>query len=100
MAKVKYNIITDDEPQVVQETSAPYGITIPVTIPTMGGYTLEALTHKLTDFALRLVTVNTNVENKGKQYSDKLLRLRSMSQNRLTTEDISQDERLAYIINK
>lgn len=33
-------------------------------------------------------------------YSDKLLRLRSMSKNRLTTEDISQDERLAYIINK
>lgn len=100
MAKVKYKTITEDEPQVVNEPSVPYGITIPVTIPTMGGYTLEALTHKLTDFALRLVAMDKDTEYKEKLYSDKLLRLRSMSRNRLTTEDISQDERLAYIINK
>lgn len=100
MAKVKYKTLPDEEPLVVNEPSGPYGITIPVTIPTMGDYTLEALTHKLTDFALRLVAVNKEIECRKKQYSDKLLHLRSMSKNRLTTEDISQDERLAYIINK
>lgn len=40
MASKKYEV-TQDEAVMVAEPSANYGITIPVTVPTMGGNTAE-----------------------------------------------------------
>lgn len=54
MASKKYEV-TQDEAVMVAEPSANYGITIPVTVPTMGGYTLEALNQELTEFTRKLV---------------------------------------------
>ena len=54
MGNKKYDIIEKDA-TMVSESAPNYGITIPVTIPTMGGYTLEALRHELTEFAKKLV---------------------------------------------
>lgn len=54
MANKKYDILEDDV-MMVEEPTPNYGITISVTVPTMGGYTLEALRHELTEFARKLV---------------------------------------------
>ena len=63
MANKKYDI-PDSDTMMVSEPAANYGITIPVTVPTMGGYTLEALRNKLTEFARKLVfTPNPSAEN-------------------------------------
>ena len=54
MANKKYEI-SEDDALMVEEAATNYGITIPVTVPTMGGYTLEALRDELTEFARKLV---------------------------------------------
>ena len=54
MANMKYNI-PDEDSQMAAETSATYGITIPVTIPSLGNYSVEKLSSELTKFAMRLV---------------------------------------------
>lgn len=42
--------------QMVNDDSVvEYNVTIPVTIPTMGGYTFDSLKRELTEFALQLV---------------------------------------------
>ena len=55
MANKKYEI-TEDDNMMAAEPATNYGITIPVTVPTMGGYSLEALKHELTEFARKLVS--------------------------------------------
>lgn len=63
MANKKYDIPENDT-MMAAEPATSYGITIPVTVPTMGGYTLEALQQKLTEFARKLViTPNPSAEN-------------------------------------
>lgn len=59
MANKKYDLPYSDT-MMVFEPAANYGITIPVTVPTMGGYTLEALRNKLTEFARKLVLPQTS----------------------------------------
>lgn len=54
MANKKYDI-SEDDAMMVSEPTPNYGITIPVTVPTMGGYTLDALKRELTEFAKKLV---------------------------------------------
>lgn len=54
MANKKYEI-PEDNVMMAAEPNANYDITIPVTVPTMGGYTLEALKQELTEFARKLV---------------------------------------------
>lgn len=98
MAK-QYNT-QEEESQAVAEATQPYGITIPVTIPDVGGYTLEDLKRELTAFAMRLVRSGTKEQSPARQYSERLMHLREMSINRITTEDINNDERLEYLINK
>ncbi len=53
----KKNINIKDETDAVSEPIADYGtaITIPVSVPTMGGYTVESLRQELTEYALKLV---------------------------------------------
>lgn len=63
MVNKKYEI-PDNDVMKVAEPATNYGVTIPVTVPTMGGYTLETLSHELTEFAKKLVfTQNTAIEN-------------------------------------
>lgn len=101
MANIKYDVPENDSAQAMAAESAPSydGITIPVMVPNMGGYSFEDLTQELTDFAMRLIRTKKKV-NHSKAYSARLQRLRSMSVNHITTDDVSKDERLAYLINK
>ena len=100
MANIRYEIPENESAQAMAAEAAPsYGITIPVTVPNMGGYSFEDLTQELTDFAMQLIRTNKKVSHR-KAYSSKLQRLRSMSVNHITTDDVSKDERLAYLINK
>ena len=63
MANKKYELPEDDI-MIVAEPAINYGITIPVTVPTMGGYTIDALKHELTEFARKLVsTPNVATQN-------------------------------------
>lgn len=82
----------------VAEPAIDYGITIPVTIPSIGNYSVENLTRELTEFAMQLVASKKGT--KEKVYSSRLMLLRSMSHNHLTSEDLASDERLAYLVNK
>lgn len=63
MANKKYDTPENDV-MMVSESAPDYGITIPVTVPTMGGYTIDALKHELTEFARKLVsTPNVATQN-------------------------------------
>lgn len=98
MAK-QYNL-QEEDPQAVAEAVEPYGITIPVTIPDVGGYTMEYLKRELTAFAMRLVRSGAKESPASVRYSNRLVHLRDMSINHITPEDVKDDERLAYLINK
>lgn len=49
--------VPETEPMMVKEDATPYphGITIPVDLPTTGGYSVEYLKRELTDFAMKLL---------------------------------------------
>lgn len=101
----KKNINIKDETDAVSEPIADYGtaITIPVSVPTMGGYTVESLRQELTEYALKLVKCNQlKVEDVKvtKSYSPRLQKLHSMSKMLITEEDIDADERLRYLLDK
>lgn len=51
---MKYGKPEEDAKKMAEPTTN-YGITIPVIVPTMGGYSLEALKYELTEFARKLV---------------------------------------------
>ena len=99
----KYTYEEDDH-MMVGEPAVDYGsqITIPISIPAMGGYTREDLTRKLTDIAIKLVMYPNNPKplNIEKEYSPRLQRLRSMSRDHITSQDILDDERLGYLLSK
>lgn len=101
MANIKYKITEEESvPAMAAEPLPSYGITIPVTIPTMGGYSLEYLTRELTDFAMQLIRTNKKVNHRERNYSKRLQHLRSMNINHITADDLSKDERLTYLISK
>lgn len=56
MAK-QYTHQEDDEPTMVNENviAYPQGVTIPITLPTTGSYSVEYLKKELTDFAIKLL---------------------------------------------
>lgn len=85
MANIRYEI-PEEKPQMVSKAPTDYGITIPVTVPTMGGYTFEALTRELTEFAKRLVqskntqaTTSKSADCHAIQGKDEIL-IKSLSQ--------------------
>lgn len=103
MAKKHINI--KSETNGVSEPVAEYGtsITIPVSVPTMGGYTVESLSKELTEYALNLVKrkqAKVVDEKVAKNYSQRLQKLHSMSKMLITKEDIDADEKLKYLLNK
>lgn len=63
MANKKYELPEDDV-VMVGESAINYGITIPVTVPTTGGYTIEGLKQELTEFAKRLVSTHNATTEK------------------------------------
>lgn len=99
MADKKYNIQENDMLKV-EEPTADYGVTIQIKVPTMGNYSLEALTNELTEFAKKLILNKSKSSDMPKRYSSKLCHLREMSQNNISAEDINNDERLEYLLNK
>lgn len=68
MANKKYEIPEDDV-MMAAEPAPDYGITIPVTVPTIGEYTLEALRHELTEFARKLVFAHNVATEKARHAS-------------------------------
>lgn len=82
-------------------TAMEYGVTIPITIPTMGGYTFDSLKRELTKIALQLVTpLNDGIQEETKHYTPRLQRLKALSRNSITSADVQNDDRLAYLLNK
>lgn len=61
---------------------------------------MEYLKRELPAFAMRLVRSGVKEPAASAQYSGRLLHLRDMSINHITREDVRDDERLAYLINK
>lgn len=57
MANKKYELPEEDV-MMAAEPAINYGITIPVTVPSTGGYTIEALKQELTEFARKLVSTH------------------------------------------
>ena len=70
MAK-QYTHQEDDEQMMVREDilAYPQGVTIPITLPTTGSYTVEDLKRELTDFALRLLHKPTSTTTTLKSLS-------------------------------
>lgn len=93
MANKKYDM-SEDDAMMVEEPVPNYGITIPVTVPTMGGYTLEALKHELTVFARKLVftqkTTNESVQHTSWRTMPISDKVKKMS---LGKSDLSADNR-------
>lgn len=64
MANKKYDIPNNDD-MMVAESAPDYGITIPVTVPSTGGYSVEYLKKELTNFALKLLHPQTQEKAKN-----------------------------------
>lgn len=78
--------------QMVAEPAFEYNITIPVTVPTMGGYTLEELTRELTEIARRLVMQDKEKTDwRNIQISNKVKKM-SLGQSALSTDLRSDKE--------
>lgn len=101
------NIASKNEDSLlVEEPGVEYNITIPVIIPNLGGYSLEELTNKLTQFANQLIKQNISENGvkesvvKKNKYSKRLQFLRSKGKTKFSENDIVNDPRLKYLINK
>lgn len=68
MANKKYEIQESDV-MMAAEPAPNYGITIPVTVPTIGGYTLETLRQELTEFARKLVLTPSSTASNSQHTS-------------------------------
>ena len=65
MANIRYEIPENESAQAMAaESASSYGITIPVTVPNIGSYTMSRLKEELTQIALRLVSESCNDEYK------------------------------------
>lgn len=91
MVNKEYDIIANDA-LGVEEPTANYGITISITVPSMGGYTFESLKHELTEFARKLVSNQVAAENikksswKTMSISDKVKKM-SLGKSNLSTDN-------------
>lgn len=96
----KYTL-PDTNPQMANESVSDYstGTIIPIHVPTMGQYTMEELVKRITSFALSLVKPES-IDKTKKQYSARIMKLHSLSQKNITEQDIAEDDRLAYLLNK
>lgn len=58
----KQYTLPEEEPMVVSESVVAYshGVTIPINLPTTGGYSVEFLKKTLTDFAMKLLSNPSN----------------------------------------
>ena len=85
-------------------------VNIQIDIPNLGTYEMEELKHKLTAYAQNLIAAsNTSKKqsisdqqsvNDDVKYSARLNRLRRLCGREIPTQEILEDERLAYLINK
>lgn len=86
--------------QMVSEPAFEYNITIPVTVPTMGGYTLEELTRELTEFARRLVMHDNEKKDwRNMQISNKIKKM-SLGQSALSTDLRTDKEILGVVLEE
>lgn len=85
-------------------------LNIQIEVPNMGIYEMEELKHKLTVYAQNLIAEAKNSEkqeiskqqsvNENMRYSERLNRLRRLCGRRIFTQEIQEDERLAYLLSK
>lgn len=91
----------NNKSQILKDDSeVAYQVTIPITIPSIGDYSIEGLKQELTAIAIKLINKKEQSKVSSTQYSSKLQHLRSLSRNTITAQDIKEDERLAYLISK
>lgn len=94
MAK-KYANQDDNEPMMVNDDASVYtqGITIPITLPSTGSYSVESLKKELTEFGMKLLRrSNTKSTTTHASWRDIIVseRVKSMS---LGPSDLSLDTR-------
>lgn len=85
-------------------------LNIQIEVPNMGIYEMEELKHKLTVYAKNLITESKISEkqaisqqesvNENIRYSERLNRLRRLCGRTISTQEIQEDERLAYLLSK
>ena len=83
-------------------------LNIQIDVPNLGANEIEELKHKLTIYAQNLISASNKSELKAQQlsgnaemkYSARLNRLRRLCGREIPTQDIQEDERLAYLIGK
>lgn len=85
-------------------------VNIQIDVPNLGTYEMEELKHKLTAYAQNLIAASNSsdkpmVSQQQKvdvdmKYSARLNRLRRLCGREITSEDLIDDERLAYLISK
>ncbi len=85
-------------------------LNIQIEVPNMGIYEMEELKHKLTVYAQNLIAEAKNSEkqeiskqqsvNENMRYSERLNRLRRLCGRSISTQEIQEDERLAYLLSK
>ena len=86
--------LPENDAMMVAEPSANYGITIPITVPTMGGYTLEALRLELTKFARKLVFAQNDTTEKAQHTSWRTMPISdNVKKMSLGKSDLSADKR-------
>lgn len=106
MAK-KYTYPEDNEPTMVSEEilAYPQGVTIPITLPTTGSYSVEYLKRELTDFALKLLrrskpeNTATHIGWRNIAISDRVKSM-SLGPSKLSTDTRSDKELLAEALEE
>ena len=92
----------DDKPMMVSEDviAYPQGVTIPITLPTTGSYSVEYLKKELTDFAVKLLhrseseSTPTHISWRNIAISDKVKSM-TLGPSKLSTDTRSDKELLA-----
>ena len=85
-------------------------VNIQIDVPNLGAYEMEELKHKLTAYARNLIAASNKSQaqpisqhpsaDDDFKYSARLNRLRRLCGREISTQEILEDERLAYLINK
>lgn len=85
-------------------------LNLQIEVPNLGANEMEELKHKLTVYARNLIAESNISEkqtishqqsvNEDKKYSERLNRLRRLCGRTISTQEIQEDERLAYLLSK
>lgn len=106
MAK-QYTYQEDDKPMMVSEdvSAYPQSITIPITLPTIGSYSVEYLKKELTEFAVKLLrrseseSTASHISWRNIAVSDKVKSM-TLGPSEISMDDRSDKELLAEALEE